>query len=596
MGIRASTLLLFVALAAVAIANEPTRPISGSNSGSNSHSAVERPATGRDATSIEWNARNAEHLLNRAGFGARPAEIAAAVNVGHAAFVEQLLTGFRPDYEPFFVERIERPDRDELQAMGEAERREFLNQVQRDNRRQLAQFAGWWVDQMLESHHPLRERMTLFWHGYFTSSARDVRSSAAMIEQNELFRTRGLGKFGELLRAIVRDPAMLEYLDNNQNRKGNPNENFAREVMELFTLGEGHYTEADIKEAARALTGWVTRRGEAAYVKGRHDNGKKTILGVTKNFDADSFLALLLEQPACPQWLAKKLLVHFEGRTPSPARIDDYASFLKSNDYDVRAFLRRLFLDPAFYSDDVVAARIASPIDYLVGTSRRLSVEPPPALLWLAAGQLGERLFEPPSVKGWDGGQAWITTSTLMQRGNMAGMLLGVVKLEDVLRPEVLDEEPEPGDMSGEMTGEMTGDEAGGDEMSGDDGESRRAPRAKPDAKPAKKKPATPALKGEYGQMGRMLADAYIPAIHLSARLQRAQATNDHAAVDALADELLPVALTPESRAELVRFLASEREALGIEEAQLCKSGRDGERLLRRLAHLILSLPEAQLS
>lgn len=573
-------LLLLVGPAAAAIPNEPTRTV-----------ATPAAAVAWTARGVEWNARNAEHLLNRAGFGARPAEIQAAVNVGHAAFVEQLLAGFQPDYEPFFVERIERPGREELEAMGEAERREFLNQVQRDNRRQLAQFAGWWIDQMLESHHPLRERMTLFWHGYFTSSARDVRSSAAMIEQNELFRTHGLGKFGELLRAIVRDPAMLEYLDNNQNRKGNPNENFAREVMELFTLGEGHYTEADIKEAARALTGWVTRRGEAAYVKGRHDNGKKTILGVTKNFDADSFLALLLEQPACPKWLTKKLLVHFEGRVPSAARIDEYASFLKAHDYDVGAFLRKLFLDPEFYADDVVAARIASPIDYLVGTSRRLSVEPPPVLLWLAAGQLGERLFEPPSVKGWDGGQTWITTSTLMQRGNMAGMLLGVVKLEDVLRPEVLDEEPEPGEMTGEMTGEMSGDE-----MGGDDGESRRAPRAKPDAKGAKKKSAAPALKGEYGQMGRILADAYIPAIHLSARLERAHATNDGAAVDALADELLAIALTPESRLELVRFLASEREALGIDEAKLCQSGRDGEQLLRRLAHLILSLPEAQLS
>lgn len=583
MPLHASTLWLALGLAPL-VANGLARPIPAQDAerpGGTppaSRAAVERSA---QRASVEWNARNAEHLLNRAGFGARPAEIEAAVAAGQAAFVEQLLAGFAPAYEPFFVERIERPEREELEALSEAERRERLNEVQRDDRRQLVQFAGWWIDQMLESRHPLRERMTLFWHGYFTSAARDVRSSAAMIEQNELFRTQGLGRFGDLLRAIVRDPAMLEYLDNNQNRKGNPNENFAREVMELFTLGEGHYGEADVKEAARALTGWVTRRGEAAYVKGRHDNGKKTILGVTKNFDADGFLALLLEQPACPRWVSTKLLLHFEGREPPAQRVDDYARFLKSRDYDVGAFLRRLFLDPEFYSDAVVGARISGPIDYLVGTSRRLSVEPPPVLLWLAAGQLGQRLLEPPSVKGWDGGQAWITTSTLMQRGNMAGMLLGVVALEDVLRPEVLDEQP----------GEPSEGEAMEPRMGGE-GDAPAPARQRG----ARKPPAAPVLKGEFGQMGRMLADGYTPAINLSVRLQRANASSDVAIVDALADELLAVALTAESRAELVRFLASEREALGVAESELVQVGRQGERLLRRLAHLILSLPEAQLS
>ncbi|MCE9594072.1 MAG: DUF1800 domain-containing protein [Planctomycetes bacterium] len=530
---------------------------------------------GSSASDPQWNTRAAEHLLNRAGFGARPAEIEGAVALGREAFVDRLLAGFAPDYEPFYVERIDKPDRDELAAMDETARRETLNEIQRHDRRQLAQFAGWWVQQMLDGGHPLRERMTLFWHGYFTSSARDVKSSAAMIGQNELFRTQGLGHFGDLLRAIVRDPAMLAYLDNDQNRKGNPNENFAREVMELFTLGEGHYTEQDIKEAARALTGFVTRRGDADYVKGRHDSGKKTILGETKNFDADGFVALLLEQPACPKWLARKLLVYFEGREPSTARVDDYASFLKSRDYDVKAFLRKLFLDPKFYADDVVAARIAGPIDYLVGSSRRLAVEPPPAVLWLAAGQLGQRLLEPPSVKGWDGGQAWITTSTLMQRGNMAGMLLGVVKLEDVLKPEVLDDEPEAPESDGSME-----------------------PAMEPEADAARKKGdrKRPGMKGEFGQMGRMLDDGYSPAINLTVRCARLGVKSDGAIVDALADELLAVPLTSASRATLVEFLGSQRASLGIDDDALLGAREHSEPLLRRLAHLILSLPEAQLS
>ncbi len=547
-----------------------------------------------------WDARKAEHLFNRAGFGARPAEIAAAVALGQKACVERLLAGKESDYEPFWIDDDSRPSPREMQDMAPSERQEMQRDHVRHDHEELAHFAGWWIERMLDAKDPLRERMTLFWHGYFTSSMRDVRSSAAMIRQNELFRTHALGSFADLLHAIVRDPAMLAYLDNDKNKKLNPNENFARESMELFSLGEGNYTEKDVKEAARALTGWVTRDGHAIFLPRNHDSREKTILGVTKDFDADQFVDLLLEQPACPKWVARKLLVSFEGREPSTARIEDYAKFLKASNWRIDAFLKRLFDDPEFYSDDVIAARISSPIEYLVGSSRRLGLEPPPVLLWLAAGQLGQRLFDPPNVKGWDGGTAWITTSTLMQRGNMAGMLLGVVKLDDVIKPDLPEVESEPEDPT----------------MS--DGPKTEAPDAPPDAKsdpqsdpksdrPAKKKIGAarkggPKARGgqanggpEINLMRRLLGEVYRPSLNLTARCERLGVKTDAEIVDTLSSELLPVALSSESRATLRDFLAKERAKVSIDDGKLLAEHRSSEDLLRRLAHLILSLPEAQL-
>ncbi|HVS08814.1 MAG TPA: DUF1800 domain-containing protein [Planctomycetota bacterium] len=537
---------------------------------------------------IEWNARAAEHLLNRAGFGARPAEIERAVRVGQAAFVEELLAGYGDD-EPFFLDPPERPARAEMAAMGPEARREAQGRYRRGQRELLFQFSGWWIAEMLEGRHPLRERMTLFWHGYFTSSFREVKNAAAMVRQNELYRRHALGRFDQLLREVVRDPAMLAYLDNDQNRKASPNENLARELMELFTLGEGNYTEQDVKEAARALTGWRAREGEAAFFNRRqHDRGRKSVLGVIGNLDADGLVDVLLKQPACPRWVAGKLLAWFEGREPEEARLAEYAAFLKQSEWDLSAFLRKLFLDPQFYSEAVVGTRIAGPVEYLVGSCRRLGLEPPPQLVWLAAGQLGERLFDPPNVKGWEGGAAWVTTSSLLQRGNYAGMLLGVVKLENVLRPDP------------EMASEMSMDE--GDEgMDGMD-EGPAEPRERtggeegdgPAAARARARLQAAGLGAELGGL-RRLGELYRPNLNLSARCLRAGAASDAAILATLCSELLAVELTAPSRAVLTKFLDGERASLGVADGKLLEQQPEAERLLRRIAHLILSLPEAQL-
>jgi hypothetical protein len=322
--------------------------------------------------------------------------------------------------------------------------------------------------------------------------------------------------------------------------------------MELFTLGEGTTPSWTSRKRARADGLGTTRRGEAAYVSRavttrREDDPRVTALRPRRSsrFCSNSRRARSGSREAAGALRRARA---------RPRGVEDYARFLKSKDYDVSAFLRRSSSTPSSIRPTCVGARIAGPVDYLVGSARRLSVEPPPTLLWLAAGQLGQRLLEPPSVKGWDGGQAWITTSTLMQRGNMAGMLLGVVKLEDVLRPEVLDEEPEPGDSMGPEMG------GAGDDGDGDDA---MRPEPKPNAKgdkPTKKKnaPGKAGLNGELGQMSRMLSDGYVPAINLCVRMQRAGAQSDAAIVERLADELLAVALTPESRAGLVEFLAAD--------------------------------------
>jgi uncharacterized protein (DUF1800 family) len=540
------------------------------------------------AAASDWNARNVEHLFNRAGFGARPNEIGYALRIGRDEFVEQLFTGFTPegpDDEPFYIEHLDRPAR--RAYADEDSYRKALDEFRRSERSLLFGYAGWWVEQMLDARDPLRERMVLFWHGYFTSSVRDVRSVEAMARQNALFRRLALGNFRDLLRAAVRDPALIEYLDNNQNRRGNPNENLARELMELFTLGAGHYTEEDIKEGARALTGWRTNdeRTESYFVPRLHDGGKKTILGRTGRFDADDFLDILLEQPACSRWLARKLLAHFEGVEPDEARLAEYAAVLREGKFEVAPFLRKLFEDPRFYRDDVVGERISSPIEYLVGTTRRLGIDVPPAMLWLGAGQLGQRLFDPPNVKGWEGGESWITTSSLLARGNMAGMLLGVVQLEDVLADEPLElDEPEMEPMSGEMSGSSG--------ASSRPARKADAPR-KADGK-ANDKRAKPDLGPEMSAMRRLVGEFYYPRIHLSARVARLGASTDAAIVDALADELLPSSLSAESRGALLDFLVLERAALKVPDGKLLDAGGQAEQVLRRLAHLILSLPEAQ--
>jgi uncharacterized protein (DUF1800 family) len=272
---------------------------------------------------------------------------------------------------------------------------------------------------MLITPSPLTERMTLFWHNHFVSSQQKVRVARLMYVQNATLRANALGNFGTLLHTAAKDPAMLVYLDGAQSRKGAPNENFAREVMELFTLGEGHYTEQDVKEAARAFTGWSLDRatGEYLYRPGIHDYGSKTILQRTGNLDGDAVLDVLLAQPETAQHITTKLWREFVSPEPDPREVRRVARAFADSHYDIKVALRGLLISDAFWAAENRGTLVKSPAEFVVGTLRQLEIEPASALPFavLSAG-MGQNLFSPPNVAGWPGGNAWIDSNTLLAR------------------------------------------------------------------------------------------------------------------------------------------------------------------------------------
>jgi uncharacterized protein (DUF1800 family) len=530
-----------------------------------------------EALQAIWGEAAVEHLLNRAGFGARSEEIRDWAQRAPLELVQFLLEE-REQPEPFFYAPL-RVDKDTLKDLEPEARRREISRMRARDRRQLASFTHWWIDEMVRAEDPLRERMTLFWHGLLTSASSTVKRSSALIRQNEFLRANALGNYGELLHGILRDAAMLEYLDNDSNRKGDPNENLAREVMELFSLGEGNYTEADIQEAARALTGrGRDYLGDYIFSPRKHDFGKKTIFGVEGRHDGDDLADILLAQEACPRYIAGRILVYMEGVPPSEQRLAHYAGLLREYDYELRPVLERLFLDPDFYADNVRAARVQGPIDFLVGSSRRLGIEPPAMFIAGASSQLGQKLLDPPNVKGWEGGVAWISTSTLMLRGNFAGMLLGVVEPED-LKLDALMALDDPIAMAAEM----------GDETMMD---------ARMDASMDQAGPrnARKQSKSEFSKMAEQVSRfGYQPRINLTVRLQRRGVRTDAQIVAHLLADLLAIEAPDETHTMLIEYIADERHARSIRAVRLLDAGAESERLLRQLAHLILSLPEAQL-
>jgi uncharacterized protein (DUF1800 family) len=594
-------------LASTTAAAGPTGPAAAQHP---DRAEVHAPTAARGAPQpgFVWDARAVEHLYNRAGFGARASEIEAGVKLGQAALVDKLVSQ-RVDVEPFFIEDIRIPDRQEMKDLSKDEQQKLLQQYRAKDRRQLIEYTGWWFDRMASGEDPLREKMVLFWSGLFTTSAEDVKRGVDVLRQNQFFRDNALGSYADLLYGIARDPAMLIYLNNNVNKKGNPNENLAREIMELFSLGIGNYTEQDIKEAARALTGrGVSREGAYEFHPRLHDGGKKTVLGVTGKLDGDDLVKILLEQNACATYVSKRLLTWFEGVEPKPERIKEYAAFLRAQKYQIEPFLKKLFMDPAFYRDEVVGARVQSPVEFMVGTSRRLGIRAPALILGSGAALLGQRLFAPPSVKGWDEGEAWITTASLMQRGNLSGMMLGVVKLDDVFSQDDMeegapmmrtDEHPSAGD-DGAMRGEDAenkGDKkvarSEGDKPEAKEMDGARKPRA------VRPNPANGAKKGgsgfAYQALRRFEGSGWTPAVNFTARMKKDGAFTDAEIVDRMLADLLAIQAPADTRKQMCDFMSGERARLNVQDGHFLDAGDEAERALRRLAHLILSLPEAQL-
>ena len=373
----------------------------------------------RADSSAPLGAEQARRLLLRATFSASPAEVGAFAGLTRGQAVERLLEGVRtaPATQPDPELDQWRP-RFQIRAMAPEERKAWLRQTIQ----QGEALRGWWFNEMLVTPTPFTERMTLFWHNHFVSSLRKVRPTRAMYRQNLLLRRYALGSFRDMLHAVARDPAMILYLDNASNRKGQPNENFAREVMELFTLGEGHYGEQDIKEAARAFTGWGIdgETGEFLFRPALHDAGVKTILGQSGNFDGDAVLDILLAQPQTAQWIVGKLWREFVSPDPDPRGGGRIADAFRRSNYDIRAAMRALLTSDAFYTQANRAALVKSPIELLVGTLRQFQFEVGDAYpLVVMSRQLGQDLMAPPNVKGWPGGEAWINAGTLLARKQM---------------------------------------------------------------------------------------------------------------------------------------------------------------------------------
>jgi len=245
--------------------------------------------------------------------------------------------------------------------------------------------------------------------------------------QNETLRQNATGNFSDLLVAVSKDPAMLNYLDGSRSKKGAPNENFAREVMELFTLGEGHYSEQDIQQAAKAYTGWGLSKDQLHYEyhAGNHDAGPKTVFGQTGNFTGEEVLGLICAKPDCAQFLTKKIWRFFVQDQPSQPVIDALSDdFLKSN-LDLKRLMSTIFRSREFYAPDVVRSQIKSPVQWLIASTHQLQAPlPTQAMSLVMLRQLGQELFNPPNVKGWDGGIAWITTNNLLDRYNFAAALV----------------------------------------------------------------------------------------------------------------------------------------------------------------------------
>lgn len=380
----------------------------------------------------KWDFATASHLLNRAGFGGPPAEIEKLLALGQEKAVAHFVDYEKiPDTTPDPDWAKPDPDRAkkllEARQLGEEERRKRLREIQRADRQHIIELRGWWLERMAKGPRPLQEKMVLFWHGHFATSVEKVREAYLMWRQNELFRRLATANWLDMLIEVAQDPAMLVWLDQAQSRKEHPNENFAREVMELFALGEGHYTEKDISESARALTGWSYDRLAQKFINRSfwHDNGEKVIFGKRGNFDGEDFLEMIVAQPQAARFITAKLWNFFAGEMPSDEMVTALADIFRSSNNTFKPVLRAMFSSEEFYSPSIIRNQVKSPVQWLVGSVRMLERElPPPIVCFSLTRNLGQDLFAPPNVKGWDGGLSWITTNNLLARYNEAATLV----------------------------------------------------------------------------------------------------------------------------------------------------------------------------
>jgi len=369
-----------------------------------------------------WSAKLAAHLFRRAGFAANSAELDLAVKSGLDATLDRL-------FSPKAATAPEGDAKSDRHFAADPAR--FESQMASLGSTMMAtgnaqSLSSYWLFRMLFTPDQLLEKTTLFWHGHFATSAAKVDNARLMLRHGDLLRAHAMGKFVPFVQAISRDPAMLLWLDAASNRKIRPNENYARELMELFCLGVGNYTEDDIKEVARAFTGWEVVRDEFRFNKYQHDEGTKSFLGKSGNYNGDDAVQVVLAQPAASRFIARKLVKYFVAEEPelSPEIIEPIAKELRENGFEIGPVIRRILSSNIFYSEEAIGRMIKSPVSLAIGLLRALEGSTNMNQVAQSLERLGQAVFYPPNVKGWDGGRTWINSSTLLGRANMVRSII----------------------------------------------------------------------------------------------------------------------------------------------------------------------------
>ncbi len=567
----------------------------------------------------DWTYDRAAHLLERAGFGGTPEQIERLRAMGPRAAVENLVdfvpTADLPPYDesPVYDASLEpfpasRPATTVLakktgEALGVKVRPGGNRPMQaivnrffywlRASSLETNRLAYWWSQRMVANPNPLQEKMALFWHGHFATSEEKVRDYRKMRVQLDFFEREGLGNFGTLALGVARDPAMLAFLDAGVNVKGAPNENFAREIMELFTMGVGNYSEKDIREAARAFTGWNSENLVFHEDPTRHDAAPKTVLGRTGNFDGDEVVDIILAQPVTAEYIASKTYRFFAREELTPELRTQLGAMLRESGYEMKPLLRTIFLSRDFYSAPSMGTRVKGPVELLVSTYRKLGQHEVPGVPDFndATSALGQQLFRPPTVAGWAQGEGWITPGLLLERGNLA---------RQILFPDIsyIPHDRYPRDPTVRIVGEKvaqgldltTATKPEGKESDDGTGMGMAMSNRMADAE-EEFNTRYASYRGWQMAIEKVKPIARTTAaVDLSAMIRSAGLASTGDAVDYLLQRFLSVPIEPARRNELVGFLNNE---LGT--SSLAASDSFMEEPLRLLLHLILSLPEYQL-
>lgn len=389
----------------------------------------------------EFDAYHAAHLYWRAGFGCQWSQAEALAAKGLNSAIDYMLAWPEvpvdaPVPETAALPKVSRKEfEDSLQSLSEDEKNKLRNERGAEERKKIEGLKLWWLEKMSTAEQPLLEKLTLFWHSHFASSYYEkIEETFPMWQQNQLFRRLALAPLPELMEAVSKDGAMLIWLDNWRNNKGAPNENYARELMELFSMGPGPYSEKDVQESARAFTGWSTNKDDYQFEfhRGRHDGEEKTFFGKTGDWDGSDIVRMICEHPATPRFMARKFLHFFVCNNPPEEMVEEAAGIYKAGGMSAKPLLGAIFRSGLFYSDFARQKVVKSPVSLSLGALKSMNVQGLDRTKLLDALRLmGEDLFFPPDVNGWPGGMTWISSNTLLLRYNFSNFLLNGVSADD---------------------------------------------------------------------------------------------------------------------------------------------------------------------